>query len=127
MKELGKNIKSQIESTISSPWRPPSVPQTRRNQILSEDFEEIYDEETECIKVSHMTLQTPSNEPKPDARHLVKHSFVVELNEGRRYLSHLFLFPDVLVCTTHKTGGEQEQTILELEWIIPISQVRAEG
>ena len=115
MKELGKNIKTQTESHI--------LPQIRRNQILSDDFEEIYDEETEFVKIYQTCPQSTSNEQKLDTRHLVKQAFVVELNGGKRYLGYLFLFSDVLVCTKYKTGA-QEQLALELQWFIPISQVR---
>ena len=130
LKELGQCFKAPLKPRSSCPLpirTKPAESILRGSRDISADIEEVYDEDIGFVRVQYLHSGSPTNqlskEEKVNERHLIKHSFVVELHEEVRNLCHLFLFNDVLLCAKYKSSGVEEQFIFQLKWFIPLDEV----
>ena len=108
----------------------PEERSVHRSIDISDDIERIYDDNIGFVKVQYLNSESKnqanhlSKDMKLYQRHLLKHSFAVELYERVKNLCHLFLFNGVLLCAKHKSSGLEKQSIFQLKWFIPVDEVK---
>ncbi|TNM93809.1 hypothetical protein fugu_001985 [Takifugu bimaculatus] len=55
---------------------------------------------------------------------LMRDGFVVDASEGERYLRHLFLYTDLLLCTRVKQAGRGKQDHYRFCWYLPLARLK---
>ncbi|XP_064612092.1 active breakpoint cluster region-related protein-like isoform X2 [Liolophura sinensis] len=89
-----------------------------------------YEELLKAKQLTHLNLeeygdsrQDRSSRKLEEQQHLVKNSFLVALEGGRRKLRYVFLFNDVIICTKQKISGRSQRHNFEVKWFASLTDI----